>query len=103
MSRLSKALSVFVTLWIWATLVFAQSDVLADLINQYTDLYEEGRYAEATSIAAQAVDLGRQVFEAAPQPKRWYVVPGADHNDVPFVGGEPYYREMLNFIQSIVP
>ena len=49
------------------------------------------------------VDLGRQVFEAAPEPKRWYVVPGADHNDVPFVGGDPYFREVHNFIQNIIP
>ncbi len=49
------------------------------------------------------VDLGRQVFEAAPEPKRWYVVPGADHNDVPYVGGDPYFREVHNFIQNIIP
>ena len=44
--------------------------------------------------------LGRQVFEAAHEPKRWYTVAGADHNDVPFVGGESYYREMVTFIQT---
>ena len=43
--------------------------------------------------------LGRQVFEAANEPKWWYAVSGAEHNDVPFVGGESYYREMALFIQ----
>jgi hypothetical protein len=48
------------------------------------------------------VALGRQVFEAAHEPKQWYVVPGADHNDVPFVGGNPYFREIMNFVQTVV-
>ncbi|MDH3769827.1 MAG: alpha/beta hydrolase [Nitrospirota bacterium] len=46
--------------------------------------------------------LGRQVFEAAHEPKRWYVVSGAGHNDVPYVGGEPYFREMDTFIQRVL-
>jgi hypothetical protein len=48
------------------------------------------------------VALGRQVFEAAHEPKQWYVVPGADHNDVPFVGGNPYFREIMSFVQTVV-
>jgi hypothetical protein len=47
--------------------------------------------------------LGRQVFEAAHEPKRWYVVSGAEHNDVPFVGGESYFREIDTFLHSVLP
>ena len=54
-------------------------------------------HGEQDSIVPMA--LGRQVFEAAQEPKRWYAVSGAEHNDVPFVGGESYYREMDLFIQ----
>lgn len=54
-------------------------------------------HGEEDSIVPMA--LGRQVFEAAHEPKRWYAVSGAGHNDVPFVGGESYYREMDLFIQ----
>ncbi len=57
-------------------------------------------HGEQDSIVPLA--LGRQVFEAAPEPKRWYVVSGADHNDVPFVGGELYFREIATFIQKVV-
>lgn len=46
--------------------------------------------------------LGRQVFEAAPEPKRWYLVSGADHNDVPFVGGELYFRAIDTFLQEVL-
>jgi len=54
-------------------------------------------HGERDSIVPMA--LGRQVFEAAHEPKRWYAVSGAGHNDVPFVGGESYYREIDLFIQ----
>jgi pimeloyl-ACP methyl ester carboxylesterase len=48
------------------------------------------------------VELGRQVFNAAHEPKQWYGVPGADHNDVPFVGGNPYFQEIMSFVQTVV-
>lgn len=49
------------------------------------------------------IALGKQVFDAATEPKRWYVVSGAEHNDVPFVGGEPYFREIETFLHKVVP
>lgn len=49
------------------------------------------------------ITLGREVFESAPEPKRWYVVQGADHNDLPFVGGHPYFQTLLEFIRNQVP
>ncbi len=47
--------------------------------------------------------LGQQVYESARQPKTWYLVPGAGHNDVPYVGGRSYYRQIFSFIQKVVP
>ena len=58
-------------------------------------------HGEADSIVP--ITLGRQVFEAAQEPKRWYAVAGAGHNDVPFVGGEAYFREIVGFIQKVLP
>ena len=49
------------------------------------------------------VTLGRQVFDAAREPKRWYAVPGAEHNDVPYVGGSAYYQAIMAFIREVVP
>jgi len=48
------------------------------------------------------IALGRQVCAAAPEPKRWYEVHGADHNDLPFVGGPAYFQTLLDFIRSQV-
>ena len=57
-------------------------------------------HGEQDSIVPMA--LGKQVFEAAHEPKRWYVVSGASHNDVPFVGGEPYFREIDAFLKNAI-
>ncbi len=43
---------------------------------------------------------GRRVFEAAPQPKRFYAIPGASHNDTYVVGGEPYWRVLAEFLAT---
>jgi len=44
---------------------------------------------------------GRQVFEAAPEPKRFFRIPGADHNDTYRTGGEAYWREIAAFLQTL--
>jgi len=49
------------------------------------------------------VALGRQVFEAAHEPKRWHIVSGAEHNDAPFIGGESYYQEIETFVNNVIP
>ncbi|MBI5085313.1 MAG: alpha/beta hydrolase [Acidobacteria bacterium] len=38
--------------------------------------------------------LGRALYDAAPQPKEFWTVPGAHHNDIQFAAG-PAYRERL--------
>lgn len=48
------------------------------------------------------IPLGKQVFDAAHEPKQWYAVSGAEHNDVPFVGGESYFREIDTFLQRVL-
>lgn len=45
--------------------------------------------------------LGRQVYEAASEPKEFYLIPGADHNDTYVVGGEPYFQRLLAFIRRV--
>ena len=58
-------------------------------------------HGEQDSIVPLA--LGKHVFEAANEPKQWYMVPRAEHNDVPFVGGEPYFQYIEAFLHKILP
>jgi len=42
---------------------------------------------------------GRRVFEAANEPKRFYAIPGASHNDTYIAGGTPYLDALRESIE----
>lgn len=48
------------------------------------------------------LELGRRVYNAAKPPKSFYVVQGADHNNLYVVGGAPYFARWREFIDASV-
>ncbi|MBD3307502.1 alpha/beta fold hydrolase [candidate division KSB3 bacterium] len=46
------------------------------------------------------VEHGRRLFAAANQPKWWYEIAGADHNDTYEVGGRTYFERVSEFIHQ---
>ncbi len=46
------------------------------------------------------ISLGRELFEAAPEPKEFIVIPGAGHNDTYFVAGPEYFRKFRAFVEQ---
>jgi uncharacterized protein len=44
-------------------------------------------------------EQGRKVFEAAREPKEFYTIRGAGHNDTYIAGGEPYFAFLKQFIE----
>jgi len=46
-------------------------------------------------------ELGRQVYEAAPEPKDFWLVPGAGHNDLAAMAGPLYRGRLRSFYQSL--
>ena len=44
--------------------------------------------------------LGKKLFDAAPEPKEFYEVKNAPHNETCFVGGAAYIDKLREFIQS---
>jgi len=44
-------------------------------------------------------EQGRELFEAAPEPKSFYSIAGAGHNDTYLVGGNGYFNAIADFIQ----
>jgi len=44
---------------------------------------------------------GRRVFDKAPEPKRFFAIPGASHNDTYLVGGEAYWRALREFLEGL--
>ncbi len=48
-------------------------------------------------------ELGRRLFELAPEPKAFETVAGAGHNDLTFVGGRPYFERIRAFLDEVAP
>jgi hypothetical protein len=46
-------------------------------------------------------EMGKRLFEHANEPKRFYAVRGADHNEVPFVGGREYFDTIGQFLDGL--
>jgi len=45
------------------------------------------------------IGVGRDLFEAAKAPKKWFPMPGADHNDLPWIGGTAYLEKIDAFLR----
>jgi fermentation-respiration switch protein FrsA (DUF1100 family) len=48
-------------------------------------------------------ELGLRLYEAAPDPKTFETIEGADHNDTLPVGGRAYFERIGRFLDEVVP
>ena len=46
-------------------------------------------------------EQGRRLFDAAHEPKRFFAIEGAGHNDTFFVGGEAYWAAWQELFESL--
>jgi uncharacterized protein len=46
--------------------------------------------------------LGRALYEVTNEPKTWFPIPGADHNDLSWVGGKTYLDGIQEFLRRQV-
>jgi len=44
-------------------------------------------------------DMGEKLFEMAPEPKTFFSVPGAAHNDLPIKSGEDFWQKPYEFLE----
>jgi len=44
--------------------------------------------------------LSRQLFDAAPEPKRFVLIAGADHNDPQLLDGAELISEVVRFLRE---
>ncbi len=44
--------------------------------------------------------MGRKLFAAAPEPKEFYDIEDAGHNDTFIIGGKPYFDALQRFITT---
>jgi hypothetical protein len=69
-------------------------DSLAKIASYHGPLLQS--HADADEIVP--IELGRRLFEAANEPKRFIVIEGGGHNDPQ---SEGYYSELAEFLESL--
>lgn len=57
-------------------------------------------YIHGTDDAIVPFELGSRLFDAANEPKAFYAIQGADHNDTYEVGGREYFERIAQFIHT---
>ena len=45
-------------------------------------------------------EMAEKLFAAAPEPKRFYPIPGASHNDTYVAGGDAYFEALREFVNG---
>ena len=50
-----------------------------------------------------AYELGRRLYDAAPEPKHFETIAGAGHNDTIEVGGRDYVAHIQRFLDEVAP
>ncbi len=48
------------------------------------------------------ISMGRRLYDASPQPKEWYEIDGAGHNDTLWFGGRDYAGRLAEFVKRHV-
>jgi uncharacterized protein len=77
------------------------------LLDRYDALGRVGRLAAPLLVVAGERDRvipaahSRRLFDAAPQPKRFVLLPGAGHNDLDLLAGPDLLDELLAFLRDV--
>ena len=83
-----------------AGLVLPLFDARYDSISKIGRLMSPVMIVHGTYDDTVPFEMAKRLYEAAPEPKRLYAVPGASHNDTYLVGGEGYIQALREFIQD---
>jgi fermentation-respiration switch protein FrsA (DUF1100 family) len=71
-----------------------------DALSKITRLKMPVLVVHGTKDSIVPISLGRRLFQAAPDPKSFYEIPGADHNDTYIAGGEAYFQMIRETIRK---
>jgi fermentation-respiration switch protein FrsA (DUF1100 family) len=75
--------------------------------NRFASMEKIGRYHGPLLIIHGTQDtvipftMGKTLFDRANEPKRFYPVAGADHNEVAVTGGRLYMQVMDDFLREV--
>jgi hypothetical protein len=71
-----------------------------DSLQKIRDVHAPVLIAHGTRDEVVPFEMGRRLFAAASEPKRFYPIEGAGHNDVIEAGGDAYLQQVRTFVGS---
>ncbi|RMH17300.1 MAG: alpha/beta hydrolase [Acidobacteria bacterium] len=89
-----------------ASHLFAGSPIRLMARNAFRSIEKVGQltlpklFIHGTEDGTVPFEMGQRLFAAAAEPKQWYAVPHAGHNDVHRFGGFRYYRTLSRFLRA---
>lgn len=82
------------------------SAVLKNMTHEFGSIDKVGRlrapalYVHGDRDDVVPLRMGRRLYEASAEPKEWYEIEGAGHNDTVWVGGSTYMERLVGFIKK---
>ena len=71
-----------------------------DSISKVPHLKAPALYVHGSRDDIVPLAMGRQLYESSPEPKEWYPIDGAGHNDTVILGGREYYERLVEFVKA---
>jgi uncharacterized protein len=72
-----------------------------DSIGKINNIHVPLLFTHGDSDSIVPIDLGKKLYHAANDPKDFYTIAGADHNDTYLVGGREYYQRIKHYLESL--
>jgi len=72
-----------------------------DSISKIRNIHVPILFLHGTRDRTVPFKLGKKLFEAANEPKEFYEIAGADHNDTYVVGGQAYFERFRKFVAAL--
>ncbi len=73
-----------------------------DAISKVRNLELPKLFIHGTRDEIVPYEMGRELFSAAAEPKTFYDIPAAGHNDTFLVGGADYFNALGQFVKNVV-
>lgn len=96
-AHIAKVAQPWLPAWAVSRIIAARYDSVPVLAELETPLLIVHGDADDTV----PLSAGRALFDAAREPKAFYVVRGANHGDMSAVGGQPYLQRLREFIEGL--
>jgi len=74
-----------------------------DSINKIASVRYAKLFIHSPTDEVVPYELGRRLFEAAGEPKQFYEVKGAGHNNTWLAGGKDYFEALRAFVEACAP